>query len=72
MGSFYAFDQVHELKLEHLNLQIQHLQLLQQEMNTQEPQITMLMAHAEDQLMSAETIKTLIQEIILLIESRGK
>lgn len=49
-----------------------HLQLLQQEMNTQEPQITMLMAHAEDQLMSAETIKTLIQEIILLIESRGK
>ena len=44
----------------------------QQEMNTQEPQITMLMAHAEDQLMSAETIKTLIQEIILLIESRGK
>ena len=49
-----------------------HLQLLQQEMNTQEPQITMLMAHAEVQLMSAETIKTLIQEIILLIESRGK
>ena len=49
-----------------------HDQLLQQEMNTQEPQITMLMAHAEDQLMSAETIKTLIQEIILLIESRGK
>lgn len=41
-------------------------------MNTQEPQITMLMAHAEDQLMSAETIKTLIQEIILLIESGGK
>ena len=57
-----SFSQAHEA----------HLQLLQQEMNTQEPQITMLMAHAEDQLMSAETIKTLIQEIILLIESRGK
>ena len=57
-----VFSQAHEA----------HLQLLQQEMNTQEPQITMLMAHAEDQLMSAETIKTLIQEIILLIESRGK
>ena len=55
-----SFSQAHEA----------HLQLLQQEMNTQEPQITMLMA--EDQLMSAETIKTLIQEIILLIESRGK
>ena len=27
MGSFYAFDLMHELKLEHLNLQIQHLQL---------------------------------------------
>ena len=49
-----SFTQAHEA----------HLQLLQQEMNTQEPQITMLM--------SAETIKTLIQEIILLIESRGK
>ena len=45
-----SFSQAHEA----------HLQLLQQEMNTQE------------QLMSAETIKTLIQEIILLIESRGK
>ena len=55
-----SFSQAHEA----------HLQLLQQEMNTQEPQITMLMAHAEDQLMSAETIKTLIQEIILLIENK--
>ena len=35
-----SFTQAHEA----------HLQLLQQEMNTQEPQITMLMAHAEDQL----------------------
>lgn len=54
-----SFSQAHEA----------HLQLLQQEMNTQEPQITMLMAHAEDQLMSAETIKTLIQEIILGLTS---
>lgn len=49
-----------------------HLEVLQQEMEQQEPQISMLMAHAEDQLMSAETIKTLIQEMILLIESRVK
>lgn len=48
-----------------------HLEVLQQEMEQQEPQITMLLAHAEDQLMSAETIKTLIQEMILSIESRG-
>ena len=48
-----------------------HLEVLQQEMEQQEPQITMLLAHAEDQLMSAETIKTLIQEMMLLVESRG-
>ena len=48
-----------------------HLHVLQEEMNTQEPQITMLLAHAEDQLMAAETIKTLIQEMTLLLESRG-
>lgn len=45
-----------------------HLKILQDEMNLGEPQITMLLAHAEDQLMSAETIKTLIQEIVMLIE----
>lgn len=48
-----------------------HLHVLQEEMTTQEPQITMLLAHAEDQLMAAETIKTLIQEMTLLLESRG-
>ena len=57
-----SFSQAHEA----------HLQLLQQEMNTQEPQITMLMAHAEDQAYVSRNNKDLIQEIILLIESRGK
>ena len=51
-----SFTQAHEA----------HLQLLQQEMNTQEPQITMLMAHAEDQLMNAETTKIMAEEIIKL------
>ena len=51
-----SFSQAHEA----------HLQLLQQEMNTQEPQITMLMAHAEDQLMNAETTKIMAEEIIKL------
>ena len=43
-----SFSQAHEA----------HLQLLQQEMNTQEPQITMLMAHAEDQLTIWADIQT--------------
>ena len=51
-----SFSQAHEA----------HLQLLQQEMNTQEPQPPLLMAHAEDQLMNAETTKIMAEEIIKL------
>ncbi|MDO4467846.1 MAG: PTS lactose/cellobiose transporter subunit IIA [Bacillota bacterium] len=47
-----------------------HLSVLQEEMNSGESQITMLMAHAEDQLMAAETIKTLIIEIVEILEER--
>ncbi|MGN1277346.1 MAG: PTS lactose/cellobiose transporter subunit IIA [Floccifex sp.] len=47
-----------------------HLSVLQEEMKTCVPQITMLFAHAEDQLMSAETIKTLIVEIVGILEER--
>lgn len=47
-----------------------HLCLLQDEMSLKEPQITMLLAHAEDQLMAADTIKTLIVEIMKLMEMR--
>lgn len=45
-----------------------HIEILNREMSTGEPQITMLLAHAEDQLMSAETIKTLVVEMALIIE----
>lgn len=50
-----------------------HLEILNREMTTAEPQITMLLAHAEDQLMSAETIKTIVIEMESIIkEVRGK
>lgn len=41
-----------------------HLQILQDEMTLQDPQITLLLTHAEDQLMGAETVKTVVQECI--------
>lgn len=43
-----------------------HVGLLQEEMVSLEPQISLLMAHAEDQLMGAETIKTMVSELIEL------
>lgn len=49
-----------------------HHDLLQAEMETGEPQICLLMTHAEDQLMSAETLKTVIIELIEIYkEKRG-
>lgn len=50
----------------------EHLSILQDEMNLKEAQITMLLAHAEDQLMAVETVKILVQEIVeLLKDIRG-
>ena len=49
-----------------------HLQTLQDEMTLLEPQITLLLTHAEDQLMGAETIKNVVQECMdLYREVRG-
>ena len=47
-----------------------HMDVLQAEMNTEEPQISLLMTHAEDQLMAAETLKTVILELIELYRER--
>lgn len=47
-----------------------HMDVLQEEMNTEEPQISLLMTHAEDQLMAAETLKTVILELIELYRER--
>ena len=49
-----------------------HHELLQTEVTTGEPQICLLMTHAEDQLMSAETLKTVIVELIELYRERKK
>lgn len=40
-----------------------HAELLAKEMNDQESQASMLLIHAEDQLMGAETIKILVEEL---------
>ncbi|MCI5597516.1 MAG: PTS lactose/cellobiose transporter subunit IIA [Lachnospiraceae bacterium] len=47
-----------------------HHDLLQVEVTTGEPQICLLMTHAEDQLMSTETIKTIILELIEIYKER--
>lgn len=47
-----------------------HADLLQQEMSKEEPQISLLMAHAEDQLMGAETLKLVIEELIELYKNK--
>ena len=49
-----------------------HGETLTNEMSTSDPQISLLMAHAEDQLMSAETIKIMVMELIYVYkEKRG-
>lgn len=48
-----------------------HGDLLQLEMSTEEPQISLLMTHAEDQLMGAEMLKLVIVELIEIYK-KGK
>lgn len=47
-----------------------HGEILQKEMSTEEPQISLLMAHAEDQLMGAEMLKLVIKELIEIYKHR--
>lgn len=47
-----------------------HMDVLQEEVNTEEPQISLLMTHAEDQLMAAETLKIVIVELIELYRDK--
>lgn len=49
----------------------QHLCLLQEEAVTNEPQVSMLVVHAEDQFMSCETIKIMVQEFMELYKERN-
>ena len=45
-----------------------HFDLMQKESESREPQVSLMIMHAEDQLMSCETIKILITELIELYE----
>lgn len=47
-----------------------HCAALTAEVNKNEPQISLLLTHAEDQLMAAETMKTIFIEVIDLFEER--
>lgn len=47
-----------------------HMDVLQKEMSTEEPQISLLMTHAEDQLMGAEMLKTVISELIEIYKQK--
>jgi len=50
----------------------QHMGLLQSEAEKNEPQVSMLVLHAEDQFMSCETIKLMVMEFIELYKKEGK
>lgn len=47
-----------------------HGELLQEEMSTEEPQTSLLMTHAEDQLMGAEMLKIVILELIEIYKDK--
>lgn len=48
-----------------------HARILAEEMQLLEPQVSLLLVHAEDQLMSAETVKLLVEEIIEIYKERN-
>lgn len=49
-----------------------HLGLLQKEAVENEAQVSMLVLHAEDQFMSCETIKLMVEEFIDIYKKEGK
>lgn len=48
-----------------------HISVLNEEMSSETAQISLLLAHAEDQLMAAETIKILVLELIKMGKKKG-
>lgn len=47
-----------------------HIGVLEEEVTSLTPQISLLMCHAEDQIMGAETLKTVIIELIELYQKK--
>ena len=48
-----------------------HTQLIQQEAAGENVKLSLLLLHAEDQMMSAETIKIMVEEMIELYQKRS-
>lgn len=49
-----------------------HMEVLTMEMQQLEPQVSLLMVHAEDQLMGAEHTKILVEELIEVYKDRRR
>lgn len=68
------FEKAHELLKEGDNNMAQahqsHIGVLEEEVTSLTPQISLLMCHAEDQIMGAETLKTVIIELIELYQKK--
>ncbi|MDO5405922.1 MAG: PTS lactose/cellobiose transporter subunit IIA [Eubacteriales bacterium] len=47
-----------------------HMGLLQKEAETMEPQVCLMIVHGEDQIMSCETIRLLVTELMELYQNR--
>lgn len=67
-----AVEKIHEAdqmmaKAHHL-----HVQLLTLEANENVAQVSLMMVHAEDQLMNCETVKLLVTELMEIYEEKGE
>lgn len=65
-----AYAKIQEGEKEFVRAHSAHGQTLTDELSNADPQISLLMAHAEDQLMGAETIKVMVLELIDVYKER--
>ncbi|MGG3854835.1 PTS lactose/cellobiose transporter subunit IIA [Caldifermentibacillus hisashii] len=65
-----ALQKIQEGAEEFAKAHAEHSSLLTDEMNLLEPQVSLLLVHAEDQLMAAETIKLIVEELIEIYKDR--
>ncbi|OUQ59550.1 PTS lactose/cellobiose transporter subunit IIA [Tyzzerella sp. An114] len=67
-----AFKKIEEGSAEFAKAHEVHSKVLTDEMEKLEPQVCLLLVHAEDQLMGAESIRLLVEELIELYGEREK
>ena len=65
-------DKIEKAKKLFIEAHLEHSKLIQQEATGESIQLTLLLLHAEDQLMSAETTRDLIIELIKTTKSINK